>query len=66
MLKKKITVTKEDFGKTLREILIDLKINPETVLVKIDGIFRPISTIITKETEIEILVVVKWIVYDKY
>jgi len=64
MLKKKITITKEDFGKTLREILIELNINPETVLVKIDGIFKPISTVIKKETEIEVLVVIKWIKYE--
>lgn len=60
MIKKKITITKEDFNKTLREILIDLKISPEIVLVKIDGTFRPISTVIKKETEIEVLQVIKW------
>ncbi len=59
MIKKKITITKEDFNKTLREILIDLKISPEIVLVKIDGTFRPISTVIKKETEIEVLQVIK-------
>jgi len=64
MLKKKITITKNDFNKTLRDILIDLNINPETVLVKIDGIFKPISTVIKKETEIEVLVVIKWKKYE--
>lgn len=59
MLVKKFTISKEDFGKTLREILIDLDINPETVLVKIDGIFRPISTTIKKETKIQVLVIIK-------
>lgn len=59
MLKKKITITKEDFNKSLRDILIDLKISPEIVLVKIDGTFRPISTVIKKETEIEVLQVIK-------
>lgn len=56
---KKITVTEEHFNSSIREILIDLNINPETVLVKIDGIFTPISTIIKKETKLEILVVIK-------
>jgi len=59
MLTKKITITKEDFNKTLRDILIDLNISPEIVLVKIDGTFRPISTVIKKETEIEVLQVIK-------
>jgi sulfur carrier protein ThiS len=59
MRTRKITITKEDFNKSLREILIDLNINPETVLVKINKQFKPISTIITKETEIEVLEVIK-------
>ena len=59
MLTKKITITKEDFNKTIREILITLNISPETVLVKINKQFKPISTIIKKETELEILVVIK-------
>jgi sulfur carrier protein ThiS len=59
MLIKKITVTKEDFNKNIRDILIDLNISPETVLVKINNQFTPISFIIKKETELGILVVVK-------
>jgi len=59
MRTKKITITKEDFGKTLREILIELDINPEVVLIKINRIFTPISTIINKKTELEALYVIK-------
>jgi sulfur carrier protein ThiS len=57
---KKITVTKDDFGKTIKEILINLDISPEIVLVKINGTFTPISEIITKKTELEILHVIKF------
>ena len=57
---KKITITKEDFGKTIKEILIGLDISPEIVLVKINGTFTPISEIITKKTELEILHVIKF------
>lgn len=59
MLIKKITITKENFNKTIRNILIDLNINPETALVKINNKFVPISFIIKKETKIEVLIVVK-------
>lgn len=59
MQTKKITITKEDFNKTIREILIDLNISPEIVLVKIKDTFVPISTVIKKETEITVLVVIK-------
>lgn len=59
MQTKKLTITKEDFNKSIREILIDLNINPEIVLVKRENKFIPISTIIKKETKLEILVVIK-------
>ena len=59
MKTKKLTITKEDFGKTLREILIDLEINPEIILIKIENKFTPISQIIKKETKIEIIEVIK-------
>jgi len=59
MKTKKLTITKEDFGKTIRDILIDLEISPEIVLVKINNNFIPISTIIRKETKLEILEVIK-------
>jgi len=57
---KKITITKEDFGKTIKEILINLDISPEVVLIKIDGVFTPISEIIKKKTEIEVLHIIKF------
>lgn len=59
MLVKKITLTEKHFNKTVFENLVDLKINPETVLVKINSKFAPLSTTITKKTQLEILVVVK-------
>jgi len=59
MLKKKIIVTKEHFNMSIQDILIDLNINPETVLVKIKNKFTPISYIIKKETELEVLIVIK-------
>ena len=57
---KKITITKEDFGKTIKDILIGLDISPEIVLVKVNGTFTPISEVINKKTEIEILHVIKF------
>jgi sulfur carrier protein ThiS len=59
MQTKKITITKEDFNKSIREILIDLNISPEIVLVKINNNFVPISTIIKEETKLEIVIVIK-------
>jgi len=56
---KKIIITEEYFNLSIRNILISLGINPEVVLVKINNKFTPISTMITKETELEILEVVK-------
>jgi sulfur carrier protein ThiS len=57
---KKITITKEDFGKTIKDILIGLDISPEVVLVKVNGVFTPISDIIIKKTEIEVLHIIKF------
>ncbi len=57
---KKITITKEDFNKTIKEILIGLDISPEIVLVKINGTFTPISEVIKKKTELEILHIIKF------
>ncbi len=60
MRTQKITITKEDFGKTIKEILINLDISPEVVLVKINGVFTPISETINKKTEIEVLHIIKF------
>ena len=59
MLIKKIIITKEHFNMSIQDILMDLNINPETVLVKIKNKFTPISYIIKKETELEVLIVIK-------
>ncbi len=56
---KKITITKENFGQTIKEILIGLDICPEVILVKINSKFVPISKVIKKESEIEVLEVIK-------
>jgi len=60
MRTKKIIITKEDFGKTIKEILVGLDISPEVVLIKVNGIFTPISETINKKTEIEVLHIIKF------
>ncbi len=59
MLTKKIIITKKHFNMMIKDILIDLNINPETVLVKIKDKFTPISYVIKKKTELEVLEVIK-------
>jgi sulfur carrier protein ThiS len=56
---KKITITKKKFGKTIKQILLELDISPEVVLVKINNKFVPISKVIKKKTEIEVLEIIK-------
>jgi len=56
----KIVINGNLKNKTIREILIQKNINPETVLIKINNQFIPISYKINKKTEIEIIKITKW------
>ncbi|HOD89872.1 MAG TPA: hypothetical protein PKK56_02220 [archaeon] len=55
----KIVINGNLKNKTIREILIQKNINPETVLIKINNQFIPISYKINKKTEIEIIKITK-------
>ncbi len=55
----KIVINGNLKNKTIREILIQKNINPETVLIKINNQFMPISYKINKKTEIEIIKITK-------
>ncbi|MDD3178456.1 MAG: hypothetical protein PHR26_02965 [Candidatus ainarchaeum sp.] len=55
----KIKLKEKEFGKTLRDILISRKINPEYIILKEKNKFIPISKTYKKEVELEVLEVIK-------